>query len=114
MVTTGYVKLIEPRADGNRFVRLILGRGGLFGDRPFGAGAFRGFASPQHEQAVAHGPAVVLELDREDLEAAANAQAEVATLLLESVTTRRSFSSAGCSGNSPHRSGPGWLPHFGT
>ncbi len=91
VVTTGYVKLIEPRADGNRFVRLILGRGGLFGDRPFGAGAFRGFASPQHEQAVAHGPAVVLELDREDLEAAANAQAEVATLLLESVTTRAQF-----------------------
>jgi CRP-like cAMP-binding protein len=91
VVAAGYVKLLDPRVDGNRFVRLILSRGGLFGDRPFGAGAFRGFASPQHEQAVAHGPAVVLELDRPALEAAANAQAELATLLLESVTARAQF-----------------------
>jgi CRP/FNR family transcriptional regulator, cyclic AMP receptor protein len=91
VVASGYVKLLDPRPDGNLFIRLILGRGGLFGDRPFGAGAFRGFASPQHEQAVAHGPAEVLELDGAAIEAAANAQAELATLLLESVTIRARF-----------------------
>ena len=114
VVTAGYVKLLDPRVDGNRFIRLILGRGGLFGDRPFGAAAFRGFVSPQHEQAVAHGPAEVLELDRQEFEAAAHAQAGLATLLLESATAARSSSSAGCSGSSPRRSGPGWPPPSGT
>ncbi|MHC5543051.1 hypothetical protein ACYOEI_32925, partial [Singulisphaera rosea] len=50
VVATGYVKLIDPRLDGERFTRLIQGRGGLFGDRPFGTAAFRGFASAQFEQ----------------------------------------------------------------
>ena len=88
VVVAGYVKLLDPRADGTRFIRLILSRGGLFGDRPYEGRAFREFVSPQHEQAVAHGPAVVLELDRQEFEAASQAQAELATLLLESVTTR--------------------------
>ena len=91
MVKAGYVKLLDPRVEGNRFIRLILGRGGLFGDRPFGAGAFRGFISPQHEQAVAHGPAEIIEMDRQELEAAAHAQSGLATLLLESVTARAQF-----------------------
>jgi CRP-like cAMP-binding protein len=91
VVVAGYVKLLDPRADGTRFIRLILSRGGLFGDRPYEGRAFREFVSPQHEQAVAHGPAVVLELDRQEFEAASQAQAELATLLLESVTTRAQF-----------------------
>jgi CRP-like cAMP-binding protein len=88
VVAAGYVKLLDPRVDGDRFIRLILGRGGLFGDRLFGARAFAGFASPQHEQAIAHGPAEVLELDREELETASHAQGELSTLLLESATAR--------------------------
>jgi CRP/FNR family transcriptional regulator, cyclic AMP receptor protein len=91
VVSPGYVKLIDPRVDGNRFVRLFLSRGGLFGDRPFGTGAFCGFASPQHEQAVAHGPAEVLELDRQELENASHARAELAMMLLESVAVRGQF-----------------------
>jgi CRP/FNR family transcriptional regulator, cyclic AMP receptor protein len=91
VVAAGYVKLLDPRADGNRLIRLILGRGGLFGDRPFGSRAFRGFPSPQHEQAIAHGPAQVLELDREELETASHAQGELAMLLLEAVTVRAQF-----------------------
>jgi CRP-like cAMP-binding protein len=91
VVVAGYIKLLDPRVEGNRFIRLILGRGGLFGDHPFGASAFRGFISPQREQAVAHGPVEVIEMDRQALEAAAHAQAELATLLLESVTTRAQF-----------------------
>jgi CRP-like cAMP-binding protein len=91
VVTAGYVKVLDPRVDGDRFIRLILGRGNLFGDRPFGMGAFRGFASPQHEQAVAHGPAEVIELDRPALEAASRGQAELAALLLESLTARAQF-----------------------
>jgi len=82
---------LDPRVDGNRFIRLILGHGGRFGDRSFGASAFRGFISPQHEQAVAHGPAEVIEMDHQALEAAAHAQAGLATSLLESVTTRAQF-----------------------
>ena len=41
-VTSGYVKLLDPRVDGTRIIRLLVGRGGLFGDRPFGERAFRG------------------------------------------------------------------------
>ncbi len=91
VVVAGYIKLLDPRVDGNRFIRLILGHGGRFGDRSFGASAFRGFISPQHEQAVAHGPAEVIEMDHQALEAAAHAQAGLATSLLESVTTRAQF-----------------------
>ncbi|HEX4148157.1 MAG TPA: Crp/Fnr family transcriptional regulator, partial [Pirellulales bacterium] len=91
VIVAGYVKLLDPRGDGERFIRLILGRGGLFGDRPFGASAFHGFASPQHEQAVAHGPVKILELDRDELEAASQAHPELATLLLESFASRSQF-----------------------
>ena len=87
-VVAGYIKLLDPRVDGNRFIRLILGRGGLFGDRLFGAGAFRGFISPQREQAVAHGPAEVIEMDRRALEAAARAQAGLATLLVSAQSSQ--------------------------
>lgn len=91
VVRSGYVKLIDPRKEGNRFIRLVLGRGSLFGDLPFGAAAFRRFASPQQEQALAHGPAEVLEIERAELEAATIARADLAIQLLESVTTRALF-----------------------
>jgi CRP-like cAMP-binding protein len=91
VVAAGYVKLLDPRPDGDRFIRLILGRGGLFGDRPFGATAFHGFASPQHEQAIAHGPAEVLQIERAEIEAAALAHIDLATLLLESAAVRAQF-----------------------
>jgi CRP/FNR family transcriptional regulator, cyclic AMP receptor protein len=91
VVKAGYVKVIDPRPDGNRFIRLILGRGALFGDRPFGSGAFRGFATPQPEQAFAHGPAEILELNRADLESASCERTDLATLLLESSTARAQF-----------------------
>ena len=91
VVKAGYVKLLDPLVDGHRFIRLILGRGALFGDRPFGERAFRGFAAPQHEVAIAHGPAQVLEMEREEVEAAVRARAELAAMVLESVTARAQF-----------------------
>jgi hypothetical protein len=91
-VVAGYIKLLDPRVGGDRFIRLILGRGGLFGDRPFGAGAFCGFISPQREQAVAHGPAEVIEMDRRALEAAAHAQAGLATLLASARSSEKDCS----------------------
>jgi CRP/FNR family transcriptional regulator, cyclic AMP receptor protein len=91
VVASGYVKLLDPRPDGNRFVRLILGRGSLFGDRPFEAQAFHGFASPQGEQAIAHSPAEVIELDRAELESASRDQGELAGFLLESAASRAQF-----------------------
>jgi CRP-like cAMP-binding protein len=90
-VRSGYVKLLDAGTKGNRFVRLILGRGRLFGDHPFGAKAFGELTSPRHEQAITHGPAEVIELDRLELEAAAKTQPEFATLLIESATTRAQF-----------------------
>ena len=87
-MVAGYIKLLDPRVDGNRIIRLILGRSGLFGDRPFGAGAFRGFISPQREQAVAHCPAEVIEMDRRALEAAARTQAGLATLLVSAQSSQ--------------------------
>ena len=88
VVTAGYVRLLDTPVDGSQVVRLILGRGGLFGDGPFGSRAFGGFMSASPEQAVAHGPVVLLELDRLELETAAQASSELSTLLLESVTSR--------------------------
>jgi CRP/FNR family cyclic AMP-dependent transcriptional regulator len=91
VVAAGYVKLIDLRPDGDRFIRLIHGRGGLFGDRPFRSEAFRGFAAAQCEQAVAHGPAEVVEVGRVELEDAALAQSVLATLLIESASVRAEF-----------------------
>ncbi|MDG3006491.1 Crp/Fnr family transcriptional regulator [Paludisphaera mucosa] len=88
VVAAGYVKVVDPRPDGDHFTRLVLGRGGLFGDRPFGGRAFRGFLSPQPELSVAHGPAEVVEVGRAELEAAARADAGLASMLLESTTAR--------------------------
>lgn len=91
VVAAGYVKILDPRIDGSPIIRLILGPGGLFGDRPFGEKAFRGFASPQQEQAVAHGPVRMIEMDRAELEAASRADADLASMLLESMTSRAQF-----------------------
>jgi CRP-like cAMP-binding protein len=91
VVKTGYVKLSVPRADGGQFIRLILGRGGFFGDQPFGVSAFHGFVAPQPEHAVAHGPVDVLELDRSQLESALAIDLELAGLMLESATSRALF-----------------------
>jgi CRP/FNR family transcriptional regulator, cyclic AMP receptor protein len=91
IVVAGYVKVLDPRPDGNRVTRLIMGRGSLFGDRPFATEAFRGFISPQDEQVIAHGSVEILELDCADLEAASRADLEIASLLLASVTARAEF-----------------------
>jgi CRP-like cAMP-binding protein len=91
IVIAGYVKVLDPRPDGDRITRLIMGRGGLFGDRPFATEAFRGFISPQDEQVVSHGPVDILELDRAELEIASRGDVEIASLLLESVTARAQF-----------------------
>jgi CRP-like cAMP-binding protein len=88
VVTCGYVKLIDPQSDGNRVIRLIHGRGGLIGDRPFAARAFHGFKTVQLEQAEAHGPAEVLELDRAALEEASLADPDLTRRLLESAAVR--------------------------
>lgn len=91
VVASGYVRLLDPIADGVQFIRLILGRGEIFGDLPFGTSACPDFASPRQEQAIAHDPAEVIELDRRELEAASRAKGNLATLLLESATTRVQF-----------------------
>jgi CRP-like cAMP-binding protein len=67
IVIAGYVKVLDPRPDGGHATRLIMGRGSLFGDRPFAMEAFRGFISPQDEQVIAHGSVEILELDRAEL-----------------------------------------------
>ena len=91
VLASGYIKVLDPRIDGNRVIRMIIGRGGLFGDRPFGERAFRGFVSPQQELAIAHGPADVLEIERVELETASRADADLASFLLESMASRAQF-----------------------
>lgn len=91
VVAGGYVKILDLRVDGGRAIRLIIGRGALFGDRPFGAAAFRGFFAPQQEQAIAHGPASVIEVDRAELEAASKADGGLASLFLGTTTARAQF-----------------------
>jgi len=92
IVISGYVKVFDPQPDGDdRVTRLIMGRGSLFGDRPFATEAFRGFISPQDEQVIAHSAVEILELDRAELESASRADLEIASLLLESATARAQF-----------------------
>jgi CRP-like cAMP-binding protein len=91
VVATGYVKILDPRPDGSRFMRLVLGRGNLFGDRPFENGAFHGFLAPTAEQAIAHCPAEVVEFRRDELESTARSDQELAGLLLELAASRAQF-----------------------
>ncbi len=91
VVSSGYVKLLDSRSKDDRIVRLILGRGALFGECPFGEGTFRGFVAPQLEKAVAHGPAAIVQFDRSELETAATARTELATLMMESLSARVQF-----------------------
>jgi CRP-like cAMP-binding protein len=91
IVTTGYVKLVDPSSDDSRFIRLILGRGALFGDCPFKGSAFLGFISQPRELALAHGRVDLIQLDREELETATRAQPELAAFMLESQTSRGQF-----------------------
>jgi CRP-like cAMP-binding protein len=91
VVARGYVRLFDLRNDGDRLIRLFLGRGSLFGDHPFESNAFRGFSLPDNEHADAHGPAEVIEFSREELESASQSDRELCRLLLESAATRSRF-----------------------
>lgn len=91
LLTSGYVKLVELRADGGQFVRLILGRGSVFGDRPFQGRDVHGGASRRTELAIAHGPAEVLEVARAVVEAAAREDGELSNRLLESTAALVDF-----------------------
>jgi CRP-like cAMP-binding protein len=91
VVATGYVKLLDSPSDKERVIRLILGRGGLFGLRPFADVAFRGFMPAEDEMAIAHGSAQVVEVDRAELEATARIQPELCGKLLESMSSQLQF-----------------------
>lgn len=91
LVTSGYVKLVELRADGSQFVRLILGRGSVFGDRPFRGLAFAGFSSDRTELAIAHGPAEVLHVERTEVESAAQGDIALSNQLLASTAALLEF-----------------------
>jgi CRP/FNR family transcriptional regulator, cyclic AMP receptor protein len=91
VIATGYVKLVDSSGDGNRSTKLIVGRGSLFGDRPFGDKAFHGFAAQLPEQAMAHGAASVIELDREALCKFTLNTPEFASMMIELLSTRIEF-----------------------
>src|SRR5262245_51062848 len=91
VVRAGYIKLLDASDEGRNHVRLILGRGSLFGARPFGTNAFHGFAFSQSEQAIAHGSAVLIELSRSELEAASRLESELGNTLTESLASRAQF-----------------------
>lgn len=91
IVTSGNVALLESRADGDGRIRLLLGRGTLFGERPFDDRAFDGFPRSVDEQAVAHGSVTLLTLERSELEQASRENPSLATLLIESANARAQF-----------------------
>ncbi|HEY4310840.1 MAG TPA: Crp/Fnr family transcriptional regulator [Pirellulales bacterium] len=91
VVATGYLKLLDSKSGDERIIRLILGRGGLFGHRPFANRAFRGFAPPEDEMAIAHSAAEVIEVGRNELEMAADADPVLCRMLLESMSARVQF-----------------------
>jgi len=91
VVRSGYVTLFDLGNQGDRCIRLIPGRGGLVGDRPFTTAAFAESTTPLSEHAVSNGPAELLEVDRADLEASARSRPEFAVMLLESATGLAQF-----------------------
>jgi hypothetical protein len=114
VVAAGYVKLLDPRVDGDRFIRLILDRGDLFGDRPFGARAFAGFASPQHEQASPTGRRKFSNWIARNLKPRRTPRASSPRYCSNQRPTARNSWSADCSGSSPHQSVPESPPRSGT
>ena len=90
MVTAGYVKLLDPRPDGDRFIRLILGRGGLSVTGRSGRRRSADSRRPSTSRPSPTAPRRSWNWTAE-LEAAALRQSVLATLLLESATVRAEF-----------------------
>jgi CRP/FNR family transcriptional regulator, cyclic AMP receptor protein len=101
VIASGYVKLVDLFDNGNQLTKLIVGRGGLIGDFPFGTTAFRGFASSVPEQAVAHGSATAIEFDSDALAKFTLSSLEFASMVIESLSTRVEFLGRRLSWNSP-------------
>lgn len=79
----GYVRLVHPEADGRVVTRMLLGRGGIFGDLPFRPGFHLA-----DEQAFASGSTSVIELQRGTLEHCANEKPQFQATLLKTLSSQ--------------------------
>lgn len=78
IVDKGFVRLTSIQLDGKRVTRMILGKGGMFGQLPFVPSLFR-----TDEDALANGPTCVLEFDFVSMEEALGDNTAAQRLLVE-------------------------------
>ncbi|MDB5348529.1 MAG: putative Regulatory protein Crp [Schlesneria sp.] len=86
VIKRGYVRLVYVQPDGRPWTRMVFGKGALFGDLPFRPAAFL-----SEEQAVSTGASCVWEIEREELERHAEANADFQLLLLKTVSSQFQF-----------------------
>ena len=78
VVQKGYVRLLAIGEGGEQFTRMLLGKGGMFGDLPFTPAI-----STKEESALTSGPTSILEFPRRTLEAAVHQDDVLCEMLLE-------------------------------
>ena len=78
IVDKGFVRLTSIQSDGTQITRIILGKGGVFGELPFAPNLFR-----VDEEALANGPTCVLEFDLMSTEEALRDDKVAQRLLVE-------------------------------
>lgn len=77
-VDKGFVRLTSTQSDGKQLTRMILGKGGVFGQLPFVPSLFR-----TDEDALANGPTCILEFDLMSTENALRDNKAAQRLLVE-------------------------------
>jgi CRP-like cAMP-binding protein len=83
VVKRGYVRLVYSEPDGRFLTRMLLGKGAMFGDLPFGPGFFL-----PNEQAIASGMSCVIEVSRQELEKQAVASPAFESLMLQTFSAQ--------------------------
>jgi CRP/FNR family cyclic AMP-dependent transcriptional regulator len=83
IVETGYVRLVFPEVTGRYRTKMLLGKGALLGELPFGLTTIQ-----TEESAIANGTASILELDRTAVETAAHHDNGLRQAMLEAYASQ--------------------------
>ena len=83
IIKTGYVRLVFPEASGRYRTKMLLGKGALWGELPFGLATIQ-----NEESAIASGTVDILELDRTTVESAARHDDGLRQTMLEAYASQ--------------------------
>ena len=83
VIQKGYVRLLAIGEGGEQFIRMLLGKGGIFGDLPFTSPIVTLPIGMKEESAVTSGPTSILEFQRQTLETAIHHNDVLCEALLE-------------------------------